>query len=875
MASLSTSCFGLLQLSSSTFKKLSTETIKFSIFSTDHGYQITDSNDLYKVSVLSLEKVFLSTSVLQVSCNDSVLAFVTNAGFLLVMGEDKEKTGILGLKGVYSIKTPAKVHINTRVGSVQLGAHHAAMLSSKGELYTWGTGKCGELGMAYGERQLPCLVQTAKIFLIRQVVCGTFFTAFCTAGGFVYIYGKLPKGDCEVVKARQPFTVRGMCDHFIEELFCNQYFLVAVTDKREAYVVDACMNLKKLPQEFLKLACSNTSIIGIGKLDRVIHEFTPDTSSDCRANSLTESAYFIDEILINEFEIFSGHHVSCAIYSKEELIYEINLQLLSLQKVFFDSTEEKTEEPDQRIRKTLLRMFTILNTQLKNNKKNSIYAIKLLAMCRKVALQKPIILILTPILTSLMKKALIKKRAAWKKFKDFVEKSKKNYELNVIRKGLVLQNCLIKIGKKVFLETIDYFEMSEFIRKYKAHVAERIFLFLGRKRVDMRRQGLYAVKCFTQSVEKIQKKLIRVVELTEKSIKLKFVQYLVNNHIVKLKIYKTITQIVAYSNAQNSRVRVLKFFHLWKRNVVAIKISQISQKYARSIRTKKMAENLTQLIRKVYKLGWTSIKAKSHPHFNRFKVIFLNNSLHFAFQSTMRPIFQTIKTNKIYLRSLKLACQSLLRPRFQQFIYCLKLYINRRKMIVLLKLLMKLNTKAENFNHRSLFRGFSRLFGYNPRALSPALSLLSSDSQPHSPQPKTSLPSRLPISKPRHKLLTKEHTKSTASLIPPERFSSKKNVSISKAPKNLTPSKFKQRKLINKKKKESLLQRPRIYVETEESLSIYSSPFDLSPKNQTFLTEDSPEKRPSWEEQMLLLAVAMVSSLLKGHLKGFFKEIVG
>lgn len=873
MATFGTSCFGLLQLSSSTFKKLSSDTIKSSTFSSEQGYQITDSNDLYKVSVLTSEKVFLSTSVLQVSCNASVLAFVTATGFLLVMGEDSDKTGILGIKGVYSLKSPAKVPINTRVGSVQIGAHHAAMLSSKGELYTWGTGPYGELGTFSREKHLPGLVQTSRIFLIRQVVCGDFFTAFCTAGGFVYIYGKLPSGDCGVMKVRQPFTVKGMCDHFIETLHCNQYFLVAVTDKKEAYVVDACMNLHKLPQEFSRLACSHTSIIGVGNADRVIHEFMPVESSECRASSLSESAYFIDEILINDFEMFSGFYVSCAIYSSDEPIYEINLQLLSLQKVYIDNSEETPEGPDPRIRRTLMRLTGILNTQLKNNKKYSVYAVKLFAKCRKMALQKPISLILTPILTKLMKKALIMKRTAWRKYESFVEKSKKHFELNSIRKGLVLQNCLNKIGRKVFTKTIDSFEMNEFIRNHKAHIAERVFLFLCRKKIDIRRQGLYAIKCFTQSVEKMEGKVQRVFELVEKSIKLKFVQYLLHNHIVKLKIYKTITQIVAYSSAQSSRVRVLKSFHLWKRNIVAMKISQISQKYARSMRTKKMAETLSQLLRKLYKSGLVSLKNFAHPQYNRFKVIFLSNSLNFAFQSSIKPIFYTLKHFDLHLKTFTTSLNSVLRPRFQHLISCLKFYINRRKVIVFLKILTKASTKEANFTHRSLFRAFSRLAGYVPRAQSPALSL-SNESYQHSPQPKTSLPSRLPLSKPRHKLLTKEHTKSTMSLMSGERTNIQKSNSITKAAKNLTPCKFKQKKLISKAKKGSVLQKPKIYVETEGSASINSSFFEVSPRNQTFLTEDSPEKRPPWEEQILYLAVAMLGSLLKSYMKGYLKVIV-
>jgi len=291
------------------------------------------------------------------------------------------------------------------------------------------------------------------------------------------------------------------------------------------------------------------------------------------------------------------------------------------------------------------------------------------------------------------------------------------------------------------------------------------------------------------------------------------------------------------------------------------------------MRTKKMAETLSQFLRKMYKSGLISLKNFAHPHYNRFKVIFLNNSLNFAFQSSIKPIFYSLKHFDLQLKTFTASLNSVLRPRFQQVISCLRFYINRRKVIVLLKILTKASTKEANSTHRSLFRAFSRLAGYVPRAQSPALSL-SSESNQLSPQPKTSLPSRLPLSKTRHKFLSKEHTKSTMSLMSGERTNLQKSNSITKAPKNLTPCKFKPKKLINKTKKGSVMLKPGMYVETEGSASINSSFFEVSPRNQTFLTEDSPEKRPPWEEQILYLAVAMLGSLLKGHMKGYLKELV-
>ena len=870
MANASLSCFGLLHLPTSKFLKLSSENVKQASFSTDHGYSITESSDLYKHSIPSLEKTLLSTSITQVSCNESVLAFVTTSGFVLAMGEDKLKSGILGIKNCYSLKSPTKIQITARVSSVHLGHTHGALLSSKGELFTWGTGHSGQLGLALNERQPVTLVQTARIFLIRQVLCGKSFTAFCTAGGFVYVYGNLPVGECEEVRSRQPYTIRGMCEHFIERMECNEHFLVTVTDKKEAFVVDACMNLKKIGIEFSRIVCSGDGIVAIEKGDAVIHEFIPDKEAKCKANELVESAYFIDEILNHKFEVFSGSYVSVGIVSNESPIYEITMQLLSLHKVMIDHTDPSPEGPNPRFKRCISTLIHILFSSQANLKQSIFYALKLYSKCKKMALQKPFSLIVAPILTQLMTKSLLLKRKAWKKYQAFITQSKKMFQLKSLKQSQSLSSSLSKVLRMIFNSVIDTFELHEFVRHQKNHFAEQVFSFISRKRQDQKRVGLLSIKKFIQSVKIVKKKLWRILELVEKSMKLKFLEILIHNHIIKMKIYRTITQIIDYSSAQSSRVRVLKLFHTWKRNLVSIKIALISQKYARSIRNKKMAEKLMQFTRKSYKLGILSLKNFIRPNFNRFKVIFIVNSLRLILNSSVKPVFAEIKKHNKMLGQLVDLLAPIVKRQFFVVVQGLKYFINRRRTIILLKLLTSLGTRLANQEVLQKFRAFYKFSELNSYQSSPSQSILT-ESPKLSPTMKLSLTLACANNN-KKKLLVKERA-STGAMVA-EKKVNKKQTPPPRRPKNSTPSKRKSMRIICKTGTTKLQKQMTCTEHYEADDSFISSFTEISPRSAAGTYGEYQKKFVQWEEKIMVLAVAMVNSLLKTYLKAYFKGIV-
>lgn len=119
-----------------------------------------------------------------ICCNNMVAFFLSEEGALYSYGNDLGNSfGILGLGDVYHQSSPAPVRalFDQRIKQISIGYSHAAALNSVGYLFTWGTGKCGQLGLLGTERtSIPTLVESAKVFSGKQVVSSNNATVLLT-----------------------------------------------------------------------------------------------------------------------------------------------------------------------------------------------------------------------------------------------------------------------------------------------------------------------------------------------------------------------------------------------------------------------------------------------------------------------------------------------------------------------------------------------------------------------------------------------------------------------------------------------------------------------------------------------------------------------
>ena len=96
-----------------------------------------------------------------------------------------------------------RIHeIKTRIGEIAAGAYHSVALTLSGRVYAWGRGK--ELGLGVfidnGDKFTPQLVKALKRFRVRHISCGLNHTVAQTHDGNLYAwgegkYGQLGLGD--------------------------------------------------------------------------------------------------------------------------------------------------------------------------------------------------------------------------------------------------------------------------------------------------------------------------------------------------------------------------------------------------------------------------------------------------------------------------------------------------------------------------------------------------------------------------------------------------------------------------------------------------------------------------------------------------------
>ncbi|MCO5566977.1 hypothetical protein L7F22_020660 [Adiantum nelumboides] len=113
-----------------------------------------------------------------VSCGHSLTVGLTLSGQVFMMGSTVY--GQLGDPHADG-KVPKRVEGKLRdvfVEEGSCGAFHLAVLTSKGEVFTWGKGANGRLGHGdFEDRKVPTLVEALKDKQVKSIACGTSITA--------------------------------------------------------------------------------------------------------------------------------------------------------------------------------------------------------------------------------------------------------------------------------------------------------------------------------------------------------------------------------------------------------------------------------------------------------------------------------------------------------------------------------------------------------------------------------------------------------------------------------------------------------------------------------------------------------------------------
>lgn len=196
-----------------------------------------------------------------VACNDMTAFAWTQTGVVFVWGQDPCEDGLFGVSGVYASCELVQVPGIEKITQVTVGKSHAAAIDDQGRLFTWGSGDFGQLGSESFTEHLapPRLVDSARIFRCREVVCGATYTAISTSTGALYIYGSLttqkrqfrhrplPSRFPILGQENRPYTFPEGSIILCGSLTAGIGFIAFLSREFLPTAVDHCLDLVKLP----------------------------------------------------------------------------------------------------------------------------------------------------------------------------------------------------------------------------------------------------------------------------------------------------------------------------------------------------------------------------------------------------------------------------------------------------------------------------------------------------------------------------------------------------------------------------------------------------------------------------------------------------
>ncbi|KAK6187712.1 hypothetical protein SNE40_005676 [Patella caerulea] len=128
-----------------------------------------------------------------VACGRSHTVFASESGYLYSCGSNSESQ--LGLKEVRQVDKPQCINgvEPQQYKMLSCGADHSVALTVNGEVYVWGGGDDGKLGLGdEQEHNIPTLLSFDE--KITCISCGYYHTAFVTESGKLYTFGETDEG---------------------------------------------------------------------------------------------------------------------------------------------------------------------------------------------------------------------------------------------------------------------------------------------------------------------------------------------------------------------------------------------------------------------------------------------------------------------------------------------------------------------------------------------------------------------------------------------------------------------------------------------------------------------------------------------------------
>ncbi|XP_010547681.1 PREDICTED: ultraviolet-B receptor UVR8 [Tarenaya hassleriana] len=195
-----------------------------------------NSSDLFTPQPI---KALHGIRIKQIACEDSHCLAVTMEGEVQSWG--RNQNGQLGLGGTEDSLVPQKIQAfeGVRIKMVAAGAEHTAAVTEDGDLYGWGWGRYGNLGLGdRNDRWVPEKVTSAGGERMAMVACGWRHTISVSFSGALYTYGwskygQLGHGDFE--DHLVPCKLEALSNCFISQISGGWRHTMALTSDGKLY----------------------------------------------------------------------------------------------------------------------------------------------------------------------------------------------------------------------------------------------------------------------------------------------------------------------------------------------------------------------------------------------------------------------------------------------------------------------------------------------------------------------------------------------------------------------------------------------------------------------------------------------------------------
>ncbi|XP_074332141.1 PH, RCC1 and FYVE domains-containing protein 1-like [Apium graveolens] len=262
------------------------------------------------VSHPKLIETLSGMNIEMVACGEYHTCAVTLSGDLYSWGDGNYNSGLLGHVSSTTHSIPKKVSgllEGIRVSFVSCGTWHTALITSAGQLYTFGDGTFGALG--HGDRnniRIPREVETLRECRTIRVACGVWHTAAVvevenksstspprdgSIPGKLFTWGDGDKGQlghCDKAPRLAPEPVAALVDISFSKVACGNNLTVGVTTSGRLYTMGSTV----YGQLGTPLADGKTPICIEGKI------------ADCFVEEIACGSYHV-AVLTSKTEIYT------------------------------------------------------------------------------------------------------------------------------------------------------------------------------------------------------------------------------------------------------------------------------------------------------------------------------------------------------------------------------------------------------------------------------------------------------------------------------------------------------------------------------------------------------------------------------------------